>query len=184
MTTTTQTPGVTGTWTIDPAHTLVEFSGKHMMFTTVKGRFRDVHGTITLDEADHARSSVQVEIQAGSLDSGVEQRDAHLKSADFLDVENSQTITFRSTRVLPIGARQARVFGDLTIRGTTREVELDVAYEGMGTNPMGKEVVGFSATTEINRRDYGLNWNVALEAGGFLVSDRIKIQLEVQASRV
>src|SRR5438067_12255299 len=104
-----------------------------MMFTTVKGRFRDVQGTITLDEADHARSSVQVEIQAGSIDSGVEQRDAHLKSADFLDVENNQTITFRSRRVLPIGARQARVHGDLTIRGTTREVELDVADQGRGT---------------------------------------------------
>jgi polyisoprenoid-binding protein YceI len=183
VTTSTQTPGLIGNWTIDPAHTLVEFSGKHMMFTTVKGRFRDVRGTITLDEADHARSSVQVEIQAGSLDSGVEQRDAHLESADFLDVENSQTITCRSTRVLPIGSRRARVTGDLTIRGTTREVELDVAYEGLGTNPMGKDVVGFSAKTEINRRDYGLTWNVALEAGGFLVSDRIAIQLEVQASR-
>src|SRR5215210_3764130 len=113
VTSATQTQGLTGTWTIDPTHTLVEFSGKHMMFTTVKGRFRDVQGTITLDEADHARSSVRVEIQAGSIDSGVEQRDTHLKSADFLDVENNRTITFRSTRVLPIGARQARVHGDL-----------------------------------------------------------------------
>src|SRR5437016_3944047 len=96
MTISTQTRGLTGTWTIDPAHTLVEFSGKHMMFTTVKGRFRDVQGTIALDEADHARSSVQVEIQAGSLDSGVEQRDGHLKSPDFLDVENNPTIAFKS----------------------------------------------------------------------------------------
>lgn len=182
-TSTTPTPGLTGAWTIDPAHTLVEFSGKHMMFTTVKGRFRDVEGTITLDEADHTRSSVEVEIRAGSLDSGVEQRDAHLRSADFLDVESNPTITFRSTRVVANGPRRASVWGDLTIRGTTRRVELDVAYEGMGTNPLGKEVVGFSATTEINRRDYGLTWNVALEAGGFLVGDRIKIQLEVQATR-
>jgi len=171
------------TWQIDPGHALIEFSGKHMMFTTVKGRFRDVQGTIVLDEADHARSSVEVEIQAGSIDSGVEQRDGHLKSADFLDVENNQAINFKSTRVLPIGGDRARVFGDLTIRGTTRPVELDVAYEGLGKNPWGKEVVGFSARTEINRKDYGLTWNVALEAGGFLVSDQVKIQLEVQAVR-
>ena len=108
-TTTTRTPSLTGAWTIDPAHTLVEFSGKHMMFTTVKGRFRDVRGTIRIDEADHARSSVEVEIDAGSLDSGVEQRDAQLKSPEFLHVEQHPTITFRSTRVEPIGARKARV---------------------------------------------------------------------------
>jgi polyisoprenoid-binding protein YceI len=183
VTTSTQTQGLTGTWTIDPAHSLVEFSGKHMMFTTVKGRFRDLQGTISLDEADHSRSSVEVEIQAGSIDSGVDQRDGHLKSPDFLDVENNPTITFKTTGVLPIGADRARVFGDLTIRGTTRPIELDVAYEGLGKNPWGKEVVGFSARTEINRKDYGLTWNVALEAGGFLVSDQVKIHLEVQAVR-
>ena len=183
MATSTQTQGLTGTWTIDPTHTLVEFSGKHMMFTTVKGRFRDLAGTITLDEADHARSGVEVEIQAASIDSGVDQRDGHLKSPDFLDVENNPTITFNTTGVLPIGADRARVFGDLTIRGTTRPIELDVAYEGLGKNPWGKEVVGFSARTEINRKDYGLTWNVALEAGGFLVSDQVKIHLEVQAVR-
>ena len=183
MATSTQTQELTGTWTIDPAHTLVEFSGKHMMFTTVKGRFRDVQGTIALDEADHGRSSVEVEIQTGSVDSGVEQRDGHLKSPDFLDGENNPTIAFKSTRVLPIGSDRARVFGDLTIRGTTRPIELDVAYEGLGKNPWGKEVVGFSARTEINRKDYGLTWNVALETGGFLVGDQVKIQLEVQAVR-
>jgi polyisoprenoid-binding protein YceI len=183
VTTSTQTQSLTGTWTIDPTHTLVEFAGKHMMFTTVKGRFRDVQGTIVLDEANQAGASVEVEIQAGSIDSGVEQRDGHLKSADFLDVENNPTIGFKSTRVLPAGADRARVLGDLTIRGTTRPVELDVAYEGLGTNPWGKEVVGFSARTEINRKDFGLTWNVALEAGGFLVSEQVKIQLEVQAVR-
>jgi polyisoprenoid-binding protein YceI len=183
MTISTQPRALTGSWTIDPTHTLVEFSGKHMMFTTVKGRFRDVQGTIVVDEANPALTSVSVEIQAASLDSGVEQRDGHLKSADFLDVESSPTVTFTSTRVLPIGADRARVLGDLTIRGTTREVELDAAYEGIGTNPWGKEVVGFSATTQINRKDFGLSWNVALEAGGFLVSEQIKIHLEVQATR-
>src|SRR5215210_1302193 len=117
VTSATQTQGLTGTWTIDPTHTLVEFAGKHMMFTTVKGRFRDVQGTIVLDEANQADASVEVEIQAGSIDSGVEQRDGHLKSADFLDVENNPTIGFKSNRVLPIGSDRARVFGDLTIRG-------------------------------------------------------------------
>ena len=183
MTTSTQTQGLTGTWTIDPTHSLVEFAGKHMMFTTVKGRFRDLAGTITLDEADHARSGVEVEIQAASIDSGVEQRDGHLRSADFLDVEQYPTIAFKATRVLPIGADRARVTGELTIHGTTRPVELDVAYEGLGVNPWGTEVVGFTARTEINRKDFGLTWNVALEAGGFLVSEQVKIGLEIQAVR-
>src|SRR5829696_7125223 len=109
MATTTQTRGLSGTWTIDPAHTLAEFSGKHMMFTTVKGRFRDVQGTIVVDEADPKRSAVAVEIQTASIDSGVEQRDAHLKGAEFLDVENSSTITFKSTRVVANGPDRARV---------------------------------------------------------------------------
>jgi polyisoprenoid-binding protein YceI len=183
MTTATQTQSLTGSWTIDPTHSLVEFSGKHMMFTTVKGRFRDVQGTIALDQADLASSSVEVEIRADSIDSGVDQRDGHLKSPDFLDVENNPTITFKSTSVRPLGSDRARVAGDLTIRGTTRPVELDVAYEGLGTSPWGKEVVGFSARTELNRKDFGLTWNVALEAGGFLVSETVKIQLEVQAVR-
>jgi polyisoprenoid-binding protein YceI len=183
VTTSTQTQGLTGTWTIDPTHTLVEFSGKHMMFTTVKGRFRDVQGKLVLDAADHARSSVEVEIQAGSIDSGVEQRDGHLRSADFLDTETHPTIGFKSRRVESAGADRARVHGDLTIRGTTRPVELDVRYEGLGTNPWGKEVVGFSATTEINRKEFGLTWNVALEAGGFLVGEQVKVHLEVQATR-
>lgn len=184
MTTSTLTQGLTGTWTIDPAHTLVEFSGKHMVFTTVKGRFRDFQGALVLDEADQTRSAVAVEIQAASIDSGNEQRDGHLKSPDFLDVENNPTIAFKSTAVRPIGADRARVAGELTIRGTTRPVELEVSYEGLGKNPWGKEVVGFSATAEINRKDFGLSWNVALEAGGFLVSEQIKLHLEVQATRV
>ena len=182
-TTTTQTPSLTGAWTIDPAHTLVEFSGKHMMFTTVKGRFRDVRGTITIDEADHARSSVDVEIDAGSLDSGVEQRDAHLKSPEFLHVEQHPTITFRSTRVEPIGARKARVLGDLTIRGTTRPVVLDAELKGRGRGPDGLEVVGISARAEINRRDFGLTWNQTLETGGVLVGDAVAIAIETQAVR-
>ena len=169
------------TWSIDPGHTTIGFTGKHMMFTTVRGRFRDVQGTIVLDEANPAASSVEVQIDAASVDSGVEQRDGHLKSPDFLHVEEHPQITFRSTSVEPQGATRARVTGDLTIRGTTRPVVLDATLTGRGKNPWGKQVVGFEAATRINRKDFGLTWNVALETGGLLVSDELKIELEVQA---
>ena len=169
------------TWQVDPAHTTVGFAGKHMMFTTVRGRFKAVEGTILYDEADPTRSLVDVRIDAASIDSGVEQRDGHLKSPDFLDVANHPMIAFKSTRVEPIDARRARVFGDLTIRGVTREVELDAVYTGGGVNPWGKQVIGFEATTRINRKDFGLTWNVALETGGFLVGDQIAIDVDVQA---
>jgi len=182
VTTSTQTRGLTGTWTIDPTHSLVEFSGKHMMFTTVKGRFRDLAGTITLDEADQARSGVEVEIQAASIDSGVEQRDGHLRSADFLDVEQYPTITFISTSLQ--GSRdEFTLTGDLTLHGVTRQVSLDVTLNGVGTNPYGKTVAGFSAETKISRKEWGLNWNVGLEAGGVLVSDQLKVSVEIQAVR-
>lgn len=185
MTTAASTPS-TSTWTIDPSHTLVEFSAKHMMITTVKGRFADVKGTVTLDEAAPDRSSAEVEIAAASIDTRTEQRDQHLKSADFLEVEKYPTITFRSRKVE--GARgepgkSFRVIGDLTIRGVTREVTLDATYEGRGRDPWGGERVSFSADTKIDRRDYGLTWNAALETGGVLVSNEIKIHVEVQAAR-
>ena len=171
----------TSTWAIDPGHTLVEFSGRHMMVTTVKGRFKDVRGTLVIDEADPSRSSVEVEIGAASLDTGNEQRDTHLKSPDFLEVEQYPTITFKSTRVEPQGDERARVVGELTVRGVTREVTLDAELTGYGKNPWGKEVAGFEARTTLNRKDFGLTWNVALEAGGFLVSDILKVELHVQA---
>ena len=169
------------TWELDPSHTLVEFAAKHMMFTTVKGRFTGVRGTIVDAADDPTRSSVEAEIEAASLTTGDAQRDAHLRSPDFLDVETYPTITFRSTRVEPVSDRRFRVIGDLTIRGTTREVALDTEVHGHARNPYGRTVAGFSAQTEINRKDFGLTWNVALEAGGWLVGDTIKILLEVQA---
>ena len=168
-------------WQIDPAHSLVEFAVKHLMFATVKGRFGGVHGTIVDDAADPSRSSVEVEIDAASIDTRDEKRDAHLRSADFLDVESYPTITFTSSRVEHAGQGRLRVIGDLTIHGTTREVVLDTTINGRGTNPFGLEVAGFTAETTINRRDFGLNWNVALEAGGVLVGDTVKILLEVEA---
>jgi polyisoprenoid-binding protein YceI len=181
--TTQSEAGVTprSSWQLDPAHTLVEFSGKHMMFTTVKGHFKSVRGTILLDEADPSRSSVEVEIETPSLYSGVEYRDNHLKSADFLDIERHPTITFKSTRVELLSSDRAKVFGDLTIRGITREVALDTELSGRGKDPRGREVISFDARTQINRKDFGLTWNVALETGGFLVGDIIKIELAVEA---
>jgi len=178
-------PQATGaaTWQIDPKHSVVEFAVKHMMFSTVKGRFSDVGGTIVYDATDPSRSTVEVEIDAASIDTHESQRDAHLRSAEFLEVETYPTITFKSTRVDATGAARLRVIGDLTMHGVTREVALDASFLGSGTNPYGQVVAGFSATGELNRKDYGLNWNAALEAGGVLVGDTVKIAFEIEASR-
>jgi polyisoprenoid-binding protein YceI len=184
--TTSAAPTATTTWNIEPNHSLVEFSAKHMMITTVKGRFRDVTGTIVIDEANPSRSKVEATMSAATIDTGVAQRDQHLVSPDFLDVENHKSITFRSTRIE--GARaeagdEFTVVGDLSIRGTTHEVTLTASYEGRGKDPWGGERISFTATGKIDRRDFGLTWNQALEAGGILVSNDIKISLEVQAVR-
>ena len=176
----TKVTGAT-TWQFDPAHTTVEFTAKHMMFTTVRGRFTGVTGTITLDEDDITRSNVTATIDAGSLTTGEANRDGHLRSADFLDVEQYPTLTFTSTRVERAHGDRLRLVGDLTIRGVTREVTFDTVYNGRGVNPWGKQVLGFTAETTISRSDFGLVWNVALEAGGVLVSDAVKISLEIQA---
>ena len=189
MATTIQTPVApsistsASTWQIDAKHSLVEFAVKHMMFTTAKGRFSDVTGTIIDDEADPTRSSVEVEIAAASIDTRDENRDTHLRSGDFFEVDRFPTIRFKSTRVEPVGRDKLRVIGDLTIRDVTREVELDAELTGRGVNPWGQEVVGYTAETKINRKDYGLTWNAALEAGGVLVSDDVKITLEIQAAK-
>jgi polyisoprenoid-binding protein YceI len=169
------------TWKFDPAHTSVEFKVKHMMVTTVKGRFTEVEGTIFGELEDPALAEVDVQIEAASIDTRNEQRDAHLRSADFLDAEHFPTITFRSSRVERTGQDTFNVTGDLTIRGTTREVVLDTSVNGSGKTPYGTEVVGISAETSINRKDFGLNWNVALETGGWLVGDTVKIDLEIEA---
>jgi polyisoprenoid-binding protein YceI len=168
-------------WKLDPAHSVIEFSGRHMMVSTVKGRFKGASGTIVLDTADPSRSSVEAEIDTTTLDTGAEQRDNHLRSGDFLEIEKHPTISFKSTRVEPRGENQARVIGNLTIRGTTREVALDTEVSGPTKTPWGSELIGFEARTSINRKDFGLNWNVALEAGGFLVGDTVKIELAGEA---
>jgi polyisoprenoid-binding protein YceI len=171
-------------WEIDPAHTLVEFGVKHMMFTTVKGRFTAVRGVINCaDEADASSASVVAEIDATSVNTADEQRDAHLRSDEFLDAERHPQVTFKSTTVQRLDTEHLRVTGHLTIRGVTREVLLDTTFNGTGKNPYGKEVAGFTAETTINRKDFGLTWNAALESGGLLVGDKLEILIEVQAVR-
>ena len=180
----TETAPAVRTWKIDAAHTTVEFAVKHMMFTTVRGRFKALTGTITIDEANPDRSTVEVEIDASTIDTGVPDRDTHLRSADFLDVENHPQITFRSSKVAGAHKKEGdrfKVQGDLSIRGKSIPVTLDAAFEGAGKDPWGNEKAGFSAKTEIDRREWGLTWNQALEAGGILVANSVKIEIEAQA---
>jgi polyisoprenoid-binding protein YceI len=171
------------TWNIDTDHTHVGFSVRHMMITTVKGQFSGVTGTLELDEGNPAASRVSVRIDAASIDTRVEQRDAHLRSGDFLDVENHPYLTFESRAVRPLGGRRLEVQGDLTIRGVTKPVVLEVTEEGRGTDPWGGERAAFSATGRLDRRDFGLVWNQALEAGGVLVSDDVKLTIDLQVVR-
>jgi polyisoprenoid-binding protein YceI len=171
------------TWQIDTAHTVVSFTGKHMMITKVRGIFKDVTGTIEYDEAAPARSSVEVTIPTATVETGMEARDSHLRSPDFLDVENHPAMSFRSTSIAPRGDRWA-ITGDLTIRGVTRPVVLEAEALGIVKGMDGRRHAGFEASTKIKRSDWGLTWNVGLEAGGWLVSDEIAIELEVAADEV
>ena len=184
MSTTTLEPGsAVGTrtvWKIDPTHSLVEFSAKHLMITTVKGRIADVEGTIYTNESDPQSSHVEATLKAASIDTRTDQRDQHLRSADFLNVEQYPEIKFRSTRISG-DKEHFKLTGDLTIRGTTREVTLDVEFEGKNKDPWGGERVGFSASGKFDRRDFGLTWNQALETGGVVVGNEIKVNIEVQA---
>lgn len=175
--------GTKTTWKLDPAHTLVEFSAKHLMITTVKGRITDIEGTIHSDEQDPQNSSVEAVLKAASLDTRTDQRDQHLRSADFLDVEKFPEIKFRSTRIQG-DKKSFKLTGDLTIRDITRPITLDVEFEGRNRDPWGGERVGFSAKGKIDRREFGLTWNQALETGGVVVGNDIKINLEVEAIKV
>jgi polyisoprenoid-binding protein YceI len=169
------------TWTIDPAHSVAEFKVKHMMISNVKGQFSGVSGTLSLDAKDITRSSVTATIDATSINTRESQRDAHLKSADFFDVEKFPTLEFKSTRVTPSGDHELKVEGELTIHGVAKAVTF--AVEGPsepGKDPWGKQRIGLTATTKINRKDYGLTWNAALETGGILVGEEVTITLDVQ----
>jgi polyisoprenoid-binding protein YceI len=172
-------------WTLDPSHTVAHFSAKHMMITTVRGTLAVTGGKIDFDPANPAAASVEATIDATTIASGDPNRDGHLKSPDFLDVATFPTITFKSNGVESAGENKARVTGDLTIRNVTRPVTMDVEFLGVGKNPFDQtERAGFEASATINREDFGLNWNVALEAGGWLVGKEIKLNLEVEAVKV
>jgi len=173
---------ITATWQIDAGHSLVEFAVKHMMFTTTKGRFGEFSGTIDYDEANVGNSTVAVEIVAASIDTRDEKRDGHLRAADFFDAENFPTITFSSTRVERAGDG-LKVYGDLTIRGVTKPSVLEAELTGRGKSPWGQDVIGFSATTKFKRSEFGLEWNAALETGGVLVGDEVKIAIEIEAAK-
>lgn len=167
-------------WALDPAHTQVSFTVKHMMFAKVRGRFTELEGEVLLAEDSPEDSRVRAVIQARSIDTGNGERDEHLRSGDFLDVEQSPELSFESRSVERTDDGFA-VTGDLTIRDVTRAVELDVVETGRGEDPWGQQRVGFSATATIDRRDFGLTWNQALEAGGVLVGNDVKISIEAQA---
>jgi polyisoprenoid-binding protein YceI len=172
------------TWKIDPAHTDVSFSAKHMMITTVRGKFGVVEGELELDESDPTRSRGEIRVDAASLSTGFDARDQHLRSPDFFDVETHRWIVFRATGVTEKRDGEFVVTGDVTIRGETRPVTFDVEYLGTTTGMRGGRHAGFTARTKVNRKDWGLNWNMALEAGGWLVGDEIKLEIDVAADEV
>jgi polyisoprenoid-binding protein YceI len=171
----------TTTWNIDPAHSVAEFKVKHMMIANVKGQFSKVSGALVLDESDLANSRIEASIEAASVHTRDEQRDAHLKSADFFDVENFPTLTFKSKGISIVKDGELSVEGDLTIRGVTRKVRFAVEGPTPPTkDPWGNTRVAISASTKINRKDFGLTWNAALETGGILVGDEVTITLDVE----
>lgn len=167
-------------WIIEPTHSLVEFSVRHMMITNVKGRFSEVEGALVGDVNDMANASIDVTIDVASVDTRVKDRDDHLRSADFFDVEKFPKMTFKSTEITPVGDDEYKIKGDLTIKDVTLPIELDATFEGAGKDPWGNERVGFSAKGKLNRKDYGLTWNAALETGGVLVGEDVKISIEVE----
>ncbi|MGD0121168.1 MAG: YceI family protein [Candidatus Limnocylindrales bacterium] len=166
------------TWTLDPAHSQIEFAVKHMMVTTVRGQFRKFSVDVDFDQENPERSSVAAHIEASSIDTGMEARDAHLRSGDFFDAETFPELTFRSTKIEASGDGY-EITGDLTIRGVTRPVTLDAEIGGVVPNLQGGLRAAFAATTKISRKAWGLTWNVALESGGLLVGDDIKISIDV-----
>jgi polyisoprenoid-binding protein YceI len=168
------------TWQVDPTHSHAEFAVRHLMISTVKGRFAEVTGTLTGDETDPGNASIELTIPVAGIDTREQQRDAHLRSADFFEAERFPVIRFRSTRITRAGTDGFTVAGDLTIRDVTRPVTLTVESGGRGKDPWGGERIGFSTSTRINRKDFGLLWNQALETGGVLVGDEVKISVELE----
>ena len=184
MSTRTETATAVATaWKIDPSHSHVEFAVRHLMITTVKGRFGEVNGILFGDETDLDNASIELTIPVATIDTREAQRDAHLRSADFFETEKFPDIRFRSRRIAKAGADSFTVDGDLTIRDVTRPITLTVVAGGHAKDPWGGERVGYSTTAKINRKDFGLNWNQALEAGGVLVGDEVRISAELEFLR-
>ncbi|GAB3269468.1 YceI family protein [Kineosporia babensis] len=173
---------LTGTWVIDAGHSTVGFAVKHAMISTTRGQFKTFSGEATIDAANPEASSAFIEIDATSVDTGSEQRDGHLRSADFWDAENNPKITFKSTSA-KLDGDDLILTGDLTIKGITKPVDIKWEFNGVGGDPWGTVKAGFEGTATINRTDWGVSWNAALETGGFLVSDKVKLVLEIEADK-
>ncbi|MFJ6083323.1 YceI family protein [Streptomyces sp. NPDC092369] len=172
---------LTGEYTIDPAHSTLGFVARHAMVTNVKGKFLDFNGTLHLDGSDPAKSTASIDVKMDSIDTGSADRDGHLKSADFFKIEEFPTMTFRSTSAEYLGGDDYRITGDLEILGTTKPLTIDLEFNGAAKDPFGNERVGFEGKAEILRSEWGLTWNAALETGGVLVSDKIKLNFDISA---
>ncbi|MFE7062671.1 YceI family protein [Sutcliffiella sp. NPDC057660] len=170
-------------WNVDKAHSSVDFSVKHMMFATVKGAFQEFDATIAADPTDLTTADIEFTIDVASIDTRNGDRDAHLRSADFFDVENHPKMTFKSTNIEKTDDNEYNITGDLTLRGTTKAETFAVTFEGTGLDPWGNEKAGFAVSGKLKRSDYGLTWNAPLEAGGVLVGDQIKVELQLQAAK-
>ncbi|GAA5212432.1 YceI family protein [Streptomyces thinghirensis] len=181
MTTTTDLATLTGEYTIDPSHTTIGFTARHAMVTNVKGKFLDFSGTLHLDGTTPADSTATLDITMDSIDTGSADRDGHLKSSDFFKTDEFPKMTFRSTEAESLGGDDYRITGDLTILGTTRPITIDLEFNGAAKDPFGNERVGFEGKAEIKRSEWGLTWNAALETGGVLVSDKIKLNFDISA---
>ena len=179
--TSTDLTALTGDYTIDTAHSTIGFTVRHAMVTNVKGKFDDFSGSLHLDGSDPSASTASIDVKMDSIDTGSEDRDGHLKSADFFKIEEFPTMTFRSTKAEALGDEDYRITGDLTILGTTKPLTIDLEFNGSAKDPFGNERVGFEGKAEIKRSEWGLTWNAALETGGVLISDKIKLNFDISA---
>jgi polyisoprenoid-binding protein YceI len=172
---------LSGEYTIDPAHSSIGFTVRHAMVTNVRGSFGEYEGKLVLDGTEPARSTAAIDVAIASIDTGIADRDGHLRSGDFFDAEKFPKMTFRSTGAEQLGGDKYRISGDLTIKDVTRPVAIDLEFQGSATDVYGNERVGFEAGTEILRSDWGLTWNAALETGGVMVSDKVKLNFDISA---
>ncbi|WP_406725346.1 YceI family protein [Streptomyces sp. GD-15H] len=174
---------LTGDYTIDPSHTTIGFVARHAMVTNVKGSFQDFTGTLHLDGSNPSDSTASLDVVMESIETGSADRDGHLKSSDFFKIDEFPAMTFRSTKAEALGGDDYRITGDLTILGTTKPLTIDLEFNGSATDPFGNQRVGFEGKAEILRSEWGLTWNAALETGGVLVSDKIKLNFDISAIR-